>query len=383
MILIRIGVIRFRDRCQNMNIGITTFHRAENYGSVLQAYALTTFLQNNGFKAEILDYYFEEDYAKYDLFRWRQYLKRPQTFLIDISSYSIHKKRKSNFERFRNRYLAISNRRAVTNSELKLYNEAYDTFICGSDQIWNLECTHGINDAYFLQFAQEDKIKIAYAPSAGSYNIDDTMAEKLKHILMSFTRVSVREESLKEKLEKICSREIEVVLDPTLLLSADDYHAIEEKEGIPQDKYIFIYILSGVRYNQTLIKRAKQLAKDTGLQIKYVVDNNNGHIKGAENCSGCGPEDFLKYIDHATYVITNSFHATVFSILFHKEFFSFPRNGSNSRIFDLLKTLRLEKRYVEEGNLNCERVDFEQVDEILKKEKQKSTKFLLDALSNE
>lgn len=366
-----------------MNIGIVTFHMAENYGSVLQAYALTTFLENHGFKAEILDYYFEDDYRKYDLFRWKQYLKRPQTFLIDISSYNIHKKRKANFEQFRKKYLRISDKRAVNINELKLYNEKYDAFICGSDQIWNLECTHGLNDAYFLQFVQKDKVKIAYAPSAGAYSIDGAMAENIKRILMTFTKVSVREDRLKEELEKICPREIEVVLDPTLLLSSDDYHKIQRKGKEYQSKYIFVYILSGVRYNRKLINCAKQLSEDTGLQIKYVADNNNGYIKGAENCSGCGPEDFLKYIDQATYVITNSFHATVFSILYHKDFFSFPRNGSNSRIFDLLKMLQLEKRYVEGGNLKCDKVDFEQADEILMRERQKSMKFLLDALSNE
>lgn len=366
-----------------MNIGIVTFHMAENYGSVLQAYALMKFLESNGFQSEIIDYYFAEDYRKYDLFRWKQYGKRPQTLLIDISSYRIHKKRKSNFEQFRKRYLRISDKRAVTNNELKLFNKDYDAFICGSDQIWNLECTHGLNDAYFLQFVQKDKIKIAYAPSAGAYRVDSTVTEQLKQILASFTKVSVREESLKEELEAICPREIEVVLDPTLLLSAEDYHKIQGEEKEPQSKYIFVYILSGVRYNKRLITCAKQLSKETGLGIKYVADNNNGHIKGAENCSGCGPEDFLTYIDQAAYVLTNSFHATVFSILFHKEFFSFPRNGSKSRIFDLLKMLRLEKRFVNEENLNCESVNFEQADKILMKERQKSARFLLNALSNE
>ena len=264
-----------------------------------------------------------------------------------------------------------------------MFNEDYDAFICGSDQIWNLKCTHGINDAYFLRFAQKDKIKIAYAPSAGAYCADSTVSEELKQALMTFTKVSVRENRLKTELKKLYPYEIEVVLDPTLLLSADDYYKIQRNEKEFQNKYIFVYILSGVRYNKKLIKCAEQLSKDTGLQIVYVSDNNNGHIKGAKNCSGCGPGDFLKYINQATYVITNSFHATVFSVLFHKDFFSFPRNGSNSRIFDLLKMLQLEKRYVEEENLSCERVNYEHADRILKKERQKSIKFLLDALSNE
>lgn len=366
-----------------MKVGIVTFHMAENYGSVLQAYALTSFLENKGYIAEIIDYYFEEDYRKYDLFRWRQYLKRPQTFLVDIRSYKIHKKRKKKFEQFRAEHLKISKKRVISTNELKIYNNDYDSFICGSDQIWNLECTHGLNDAYFLKFVQKGKIKVAYAPSTGAYKINDMVTAKLKNALKDFTKISVREESLKIDLEKICSREIDVVLDPTLLLTANNYRKIQKVQSDIEKKYIFIYILSGVRHNQKLINCAKQLAKETGLHIKYVTDNINGHIKNAENCSGCGPEEFLSYISQSVYVITNSFHATVFSILFHKEFFSFPRNGSKSRIFDLLNMLQLEERYVEQGSLKCEKINYDQVDKILMKERQKSIKFLLDALTNE
>ena len=366
-----------------MKVGVVTFHMAENYGSVLQAYALIMFLKSNGVKAEIVDYYFKEDYRKYDLFRWRQYCKRPQTFFVDIKSFKIHKKRKKNFKNFRDEYLAISRKRAVNMNELKEYNDDYDAFICGSDQIWNLGCTHGINYAYFLRFANKNKIKIAYAPSNGSYLIDERAAMEIADALKDFTAVSVREESLKKKLEKFYSRKIDVVLDPTLLLMANDYRRIESERHENNPKYIFIYILSGVRHNKKLIESARLLAGDTGLSIKFVVDNANGNIRNAEDCSGCSPSEFLTYIDQASYVITNSFHATVFSILFHKEFFSFPRNGSKSRIFDLLKMLQLEKRYTEGGRLNCEKIDYELSDKILMEKRKKSVKFLLDVLEDE
>ena len=161
-----------------MKIGIITFHGADNYGSVLQAYALTEYLNDKGYDAEIIDYYFEHDYRQYKPFRTYLYSRQPKAFLSDVFSYSVHCKRIKNFQNFRKEFLKLSSVRIGASDGWQEIASYYDCFICGSDQIWNLNCTNGVCGPYFLDFVS-GKRKIAYAPSMGDYLLLDNDKEKM------------------------------------------------------------------------------------------------------------------------------------------------------------------------------------------------------------
>lgn len=364
-----------------MKIGILTFHGANNYGSVLQAYALATYLNRNGMDAETLDYYFEHDYRQYNLFRTYQYKGNPKAIVADCLSLLPHMKRKRNFEVFRTQYLKLSSKKMSSVEELRQIAPRYDAFICGSDQIWNLDCTDGVNDAYFLRFVPRGKRKIAYAPSMGSYSLKEKDRELLRESIADLDAISVREASMLDVISQTNpERGVETVLDPTMLLTADDYECML-KEKTSQERFVFVYILGGSKAYADILKCAQNMAQQKGCGIRYVIDNKNGGLRfNGKDDSGCSPGDFLTMIRDAEYVMTNSFHATVFSILFHKNFAAFNRGKSTSRITDLLKMLGLEACFWSTTR-NFHYVDsYAEVDAILACEREKSKGFLKRAL---
>lgn len=335
-----------------MKIGVITFHGADNYGSVLQAYALTEYLNDKGYDAEIIDYYFEHDYRQYKPFRTYLYSRQPKAFLSDVFSYSVHCKRIKNFQNFRKEFLKLSSVRIGASDGWQEIASYYDCFICGSDQIWNLNCTNGVCGPYFLDFVS-GKRKIAYAPSMGDYLLLDNDREKMRKALEEFYAISVREASMIQMLEQLnLPISIQTVVDPTLLLKKEDYiQGLKLEKMVSAGKYIFVYILGGTKAYGNIVNEAKKIAKRNGLQIKYVFDNNNAMIKNIGfDCSGCNPREFVSMIYNAEYVLTNSFHATVFSIIFKKNFTSYARGKSSGRITELLSSLGLEERFNLESN---------------------------------
>lgn len=361
-----------------MNIGILTFHGSDNYGSVLQAYALATFLNKTNAKAEIIDYYFEHDYRQYKVFRTYRYRTNPKAFVADCISFVPHLRRRHHFASFRSKYLPLSDKKITTAEELSSLAPKYDAFICGSDQIWNLNCTDGVTDAFFLRFVDSGKKKIAYAPSMGSYSLQQKDMRSLQEALSDFDAISVREPSMVDIINQIDPEaHVQAVLDPTMLLTATDY----EKElinGKINEHYIFVYILGGSKTYTGILDHARIMAKQKNCKIRYIIDNNNAlkRLQG-KDCSGCSPCDFLMLIRDAEYVLTNSFHATVFSILFHKQFTSFGRGLSTSRVTDLLHSLDLDHCFwsTEKEQFSCVNT-YERVDSILEKKREKSIAFL-------
>lgn len=366
-----------------MRIGIVTFHGADNYGSVLQAYALSRYLRTLGHEVDIIDYYFEHDYRQYQLFRTYRYKAHAASFVSDLISFAPHYKRKKNFAAFRKQFLPMTPHRASTIDELRELNDQYDGFICGSDQIWNLDCTDGVNAAFFLEFAEKGKRKVAYAPSMGSYALREEDKSAIGQSLDSFDAISVRESSMISLLaELVPQQKIAHVLDPTLLLTADDYRrglTVTEKN----QHYIFLYILGGTKAYAGIIEQAKRLAQQRNAALFYIFDNNNGIFRlHGRDYSGCSPREFVSLIASADYVLTNSFHATVFSILFHKDFTAFSRGNSSGRITELLDSLGLGERfYTKQGGLLGHMDSYEAADRALDKQREVSRQFIRDALN--
>lgn len=361
-------------------IGTITFHNSYNYGSVLQAFALQTFLKKEGYQSEIIDFEFGKDYRQYKLFRTYLYLHQPKSFFADLYRLRKNIKRKKSFQDFQNKYLNLTSCHYKNGDDMSDLNKEFDAFICGSDQIWNLECTRELVPAYFLDFASQDKLKIAYAPSIASASFDGDK-ERLKELIGRLDYVSVREASTIKNVKEYTSKNVENVVDPTLLLEFSDYKQIEaESENLPE-KYIFFYQLEDDEFK--MAKWCKALAEKYNLPIIYIYKDRINVLKKDIYCFGVTPSKFLTLIDNATYVVTNSFHATVFSIIFEKKFCTFPTRNSSSRMRDLLTNIGLENRIWSNLFQINDTIDYEDVKRNLNNFSEYSKKYLKEALIDE
>lgn len=363
-------------------IGIITFHAAENFGSALQAFALQNILKKWAYESEIIDFILESDMQQYQIFRIGFYKNNPKAFLADLIYYKRNRKRKLQFAQFREEYLKMSkNQYYAGKSNLEELNEIYDIFICGSDQIWNLNCTGRLVPEFFLSFAFDTKRKIAYAPSMPQ-EVSEEYYEDLRRYIERLDFVSVRERETVGYLEDKVNVQADIIhaCDPTLLLDTEEYTTMFHLEKSAK-QYIFVYILDVIHFDRKLIAKAKSLAKSKKLGIKYVSSRHFKELITAEYCLGMGPIEFLESIYNASYVITDSFHATVFSIQFHVPFCVFPRKGSESRMVGLLDMLGLKDNLYFQDNMTW--VDSKSDESTINKLKalsQNSLEFLLTSL---
>lgn len=358
-----------------MNIGIITFHCSYNYGSALQAYALQVAIGKLGHAATIIDYR-SKNFDSYRLFR----LRRPKNMLKMLHDYPHNKVRKKSFERFSARYFNLTSETYSYKNEKNLcaLSDKFDSFVCGSDQIWNLDCTGGVVEPFFLSFAGA-KRRISYAPSLAhtSFRPENFDKKKVSGLLSKFDCLSVREEETVPLFQPLVDKLIDVVLDPTLLLNAEDYAAMTSEEIIEGD-YIFMYLL---RECPELIESTVALAGATGMKVAYISEKNLD-IPNSVNLFGVGPEEFISLIAHSSLVLTNSFHATVFSVQFHKTFRVYATDKSGARMRDLLSNIGLADRCVDvmcaDDVAPC---DWSDVDVLLDSLREHSWAYLRKALS--
>lgn len=328
-----------------MRIGIITFHRPENFGSALQAFALYEYLSKQKHDVYVIDFVFPRDMKQYRLFRTHVYIGRPWSVLGDIVYFKRNVSKKIKFRNFRKQYLRLTDSYVYQKDDLTTLNKDFDAFICGSDQIWNLDCTGGIVPEYFLEFVDNNRLRISYAPSMPE-NPKKEYQETLRSILMRFDSISVRENKTKFFFENelhIC-KPVEHVIDPTLLLDPNDYI---DRFGLikKEEKYIFVYVLGNTDIKEKIVMEANRKSEETGLPIRYVMVRRLRGLRNSSYLFGIGPIEFLDMILNASFVITDSFHATVFAILFGVPFCTFSREGTSSRMKELLDNFELSENY--------------------------------------
>lgn len=319
-------------------IGILTFHRASNYGAVLQSYALQTELTILGADAEIIDYRCEEvenSHNPASIFHKNSVLHALKLLPNKFAKYR-------GFNGFRKRKLKMS--RSFEKNDIEEANELYSTYIVGSDQVWS-PLFSGNDDVYQLTFAK-DCNRYSYACSFGF----DIFPENLKNnyiVNLDLMKVvSVREASAKRMLqaEKMESR---IDLDPTMLLPISEWDKFA-KRPVAQKPYILVYT---VQPPVNLLKYAKELSKKTACEIIYLNNEHNGN-KDIKHVRYSTPEEFVGWFSEAEYVLTNSFHGTVFSILYSRKckIELETRKKFNNRSRDLLSDLRLDICRFDEEN---------------------------------
>lgn len=360
-------------------IGTVTLQYPYNYGSTFQAFALQKVVEGLGYKSEIIDYTCNYDFENYKIFRTKQYKSRPKTLAADILYLRKNIQRKRAFRNFQEKFLVVTPKKYENIDDLYELNNVMSGFIAGSDQIWNFECTGGVDPVYFLSFVNGKNKKIAYAPSMGQGGQKDSDLKKIQPMLQQFDALSIRENSMKETLENLTGRKFKTVLDPTLLLNKSDYLPLIRDQV--KGSYIFVYMLEP---NKELIEYATKLAKYKHMKLVYISNITKKKIfesVDSNNLYGVGPDIFLTELINAEYVITNSFHATVFSIIFQKKFSTFRTKKSYPRMIDLLSSLSLLDRIMNPKFDIDNQINFEVVNEKLKNLKKVSISFLKDALS--
>ena len=356
-----------------MKVGIVTFHRAVNYGAVLQAYALQKAVEQLGNDCVILDYFCPEmeKYTKaFSMFNKKHIIKN---YIIACVKAPFRKIRKRKFTAFCKKYLVLSEH--IHN----LQEEAnrFDCFIAGSDQIWNDYLT-GNDLTYFLKFVKDNHKKVSYAACFGMQSIPKSLQEQYKCQLAQFERISVRDETSKQLIEGLlgAGKEISIVADPTLLFGADFWSSFQSTNH--EGRYVLVYSLNP---EIGLMECAKKLRDKYGLKIIYIC-NDILEVKKysyVKHLLSPTPEKFVSLIANANYVVTNSFHGTVFSIIFHKNFYCETNYGDkrNKRIEDLLEEVHCLDRIMNgEGMVQEKEIDWEVVDEAIEQIRQKSISYL-------
>lgn len=352
-----------------MKIGILTFHDAHNYGAVLQAFALKKYLKNVGADARIINYHHVD--MEYGFPRKRKLKEKSLRGVYKhLYSKKDHYLRWEKFEKFIKEL--IDGEDETYRTEESLGKLDIDVWISGSDQIWNSEITHGLNRGYYLDFETNGK-KVTYAVSMGIDKLDDHLEEDFKNYLKNIDCISVREASLKEYIEKFIDMPVEKVVDPTLLLTNDDYKELYLNRIIKED-YLLIYAL---KTDERLKKMAEKIAAERKLKIIEINDYKNPNYYCTQ-ISNAGPHEFVTLFRDASFVISNSYHGTVFSILNHKEFITFRFMNRNSRMETLLASAGLSERLIQtvEEYKNLKPINYKEVEEKMKKDINSSKDFI-------
>ena len=372
---------------QQKKIGVLTFHIAHNYGAMLQAYALATAVRNLGYDCEVIDYRFPYidswsriEYLK-DLFKRCGYILGGAVYVTRlITGYYSSNNMHIRFERFERDVIPHSNK--IYRSKDELNNMPYDIILFGSDQIWNSALTDGIAEEYIGGFkCLAGTKKIAYAASCGTKDFQEESREVYCDYLKDFSAISVREESFRDTL---ISRgyDAECVLDPTLLLTAEEWKKIIPKaKRRDVRKYLLLYVFDE---DEKIYGLTREYAKKHNLDIIVIAYGKKKEMFGMNVLTNCGPLDFLSLFENAEHIITTSFHGTVFSLVFHKNFHCIPHPKYRERTDSLLKTAGLEEHSVEElTELKDKTVDWDKVDELLESKRKMSVSFLEKELAKD
>lgn len=373
-------------------VGILTFHKAKSYGAMLQAYALQTIIEKLGYSAELINYdrFYIKNEAAISNSTLKDRIKNNIMSVIEKAYKFTYRNNiqltEKHFGEFRDKYLRIGRTEYKTIADMSKETCNYDHYVVGSDQVWNPDTIN--HEAFYFTFLTNEENTIAYAPSIGVSNIkNDDIRNKMKNYLTHIRYLSCREKDGTNLLAELTGRHVERVLDPTLLLDADEWTKIAVDTSV-NEPYVLCYFLGSLYYGR---KFSKAISKKLGIKWVSIPQNPADILCSAKKTRGTGPLEFLSLFRNASVICTDSFHGTAFSIIFRKNFFSFCRrnfkgNASRlSRITSVLDLLGLSDRLImpnDEFNINKLEINYDSVVSKLDDERKKSIEYLLNALSN-
>lgn len=361
-----------------MKIGIVTFHWSRNYGAALQTFALKKFLSTQNVNVSIINY--NPNYKKKKKSINNIIKDNILKFLLMFDKKN-DCKQKNSFNTFRKEYFNLTK---DTKNELDY--EQFDIIFCGSDQIWNPNLTGGSIDKHYFGLFENIKADFifSYAASIGENELPISSTKDFSKYVSSLDKISVRERQIIDEVKKYCSKNIECVVDPTLLLEKKDYLAILNNSDMFEKPYLLIYQNSK---NKDVYKIAKKIAKEKKLEIIEIAYRKQYPPTGIKTITYAGPKEFLNLYNNASFVVTNTFHGTVFAVQFEKNFVSIPLKGRESRVVNFANITGLQERllfgYSDSSleNLMNLNIDYTAVKHRLEKEKNASKQYIYNCIS--
>lgn len=382
-------------------IGLVTCYFHHNYGSMLQAYATEMIMQEMELPYQTIACKAPIDYMEANKIGYVVKKLLIGDWKMKLGKMKVEREKKRNptfaknwavrdaaFNRFADESFRLSPY-CKNRKELTAMAHDYSAFIVGSDQLWRTDSVeHGY---YTLEWVPNDILKVAYSTSIGVKEVPWFQVEKNQRFMNRFDHIALREQSACDLVYKLTGRKVQVVLDPTLLFTGEQWMGIQQVEPLTSGEYIFCYLLGNNPWQRELIKRVKA---ETGLKI-VALQHLDEYISSDEGFAdeapyNVGPREFLNYIRNAEFVFTDSFHCSVFSILYKKKFFTFSRfsettkQNTNTRIDNLMSLTGLQQRRVNAQTgvnaiLNTQS-DYAEVDKRLQLQRKSSMEYLCNAL---
>ena len=370
-------------------IAIITYHNLNNYGTMLQAYALQKKIEDMKYDVRLIDYSLDDKKKtkKDKIFTYLKLLKKnPKRINYYIKRAFNKRNEQLQIHKFQEFYKSKMNltEKFQTEKSLISIGDKYDVYIVGSDQTWNPYFEIASN-VYLLSFVGKNKIKASYAPSIGVKYISEEKLAYMKKYLSFFDYLSCRDLNGAKLLSKKLERKVELVVDPTLLLTNNEWLEIATEYSNP-NKYILCYSLGE---KDECRSYADYLGEKYGYEVVHIYTNLKCISKGRKILYDVGPAEFVTLISNAEIICTDSFHATIFSINFNKQFYSFCKNediegSDNQRLKDVLKEYNIENRLVTDVyNVSDDKIKYEIVNEILENKVKHSMKYLKQILESD
>lgn len=360
----------------------------DNYGACLQAFALQQIIKQNGYDNEIINYHQHnrtQSGGVSKLKKVKQFgIKKTILYFLERKYAEVTKRA---FQDFRDNHLVFSNREYYRDDNLTELNSVYDKFICGSDMIWSEEFKDDWN-FYYLGFAERNKT-YAYAPSFGKNELEDINKEKVSNYLNDFNKISCRENGGVALIRQLTDKKAVQVLDPTMLLTMNEWNSfIDNNQRIIEEPYVFAYV-----FGETDSKRKKlfDAVQSEIAQVRFLPKNNKRDFNNFP-IKGVGPFDYLRLFRDAEFVITDTFHGLMFSIIFRKPFIVLERSdGTNwskysDRMTSTLEMFNLLDRYVNADFRDIRAVktmDYSACEAIIQSKREQSLDYINGILRNE
>ena len=362
-------------------IGILTFHKAINYGAVLQAYALCTTVESLGQECHVINYAGEKMLAESKPLYFPNNLSVVDKLLY-IYRLPMRIRTVKGFSSFLDDYLNLSGELISDAEDLRALAPLYDAFISGSDQVFNYNGT-GEDFNFYLDFERDSSKKIAYAPSFGLNEIDDTHRAYIGECLGNFSALSVRESIGADIVEELLGERPKLVCDPTFLLDKAQWEAlcITPKYKRP---YVLVYSFGSCHLENI----ARRLADEIGAVVVNINRTFPKIVKGKNiiNAYAPNPQEFLGLVNNAEIIVTNSFHGMALSIILHKEFYAFTNDYANSkatnaRFLTFSDKLSLGDRILSvEDRFQRSMIDYDKVEKNIVSWREESLDFLKAAI---
>lgn len=373
----------------NEKIGILSFHKSINYGSVLQSWALSRVISKR-FVVEIIDYEpqnYEFLYANYR--QWNSWNNIKYNLKRMPLSSALNNQQQL-FKKFRDKQLPLSRKKYNYNNGCDI-KEEYKGIVVGSDQVWNIRAKD-CDPIFFLPFNYSGN-KVSYACSINDTDYTEkNLPSNLASEICDFDFISIREESGKNKLEQFIAKQKKVytLLDPTLLCNSSEYDSLLN-DRIVDGKYIFLY---NVWTSEAGIQAAKFLSEKLNMPVYTIMTASNVKEINLLKKSGIlvdtvrtSPSDFLNFFKYASYIVTESFHGTAFSLIFEKPFVCVSNRTNDERLNNILTLVGLKDRYMKLGELQTydlkQEIDYEIVTEKKEKRAGECIELLYKAIGGE